>query len=48
MNSILKGLPKIYSESGDITDYLQHIYDAVNDIDLDLLRKYIMGEIKAF
>lgn len=33
MNSILKGLPKIYSETNDITDYLQHIYDAVNDIE---------------
>lgn len=33
MNSILNGLPKVYSETGDITDYLQHIYDAVNDIE---------------
>ena len=33
MNSILNGLPQIYSETGDITDYLQHIYDAVNNIE---------------
>lgn len=33
MNSILNGLSKIYSEKDDITDYLQHIYDAVNDIE---------------
>lgn len=33
MNSILNGLPNIYSESGDITSYLQHIYEAVNDIE---------------
>lgn len=33
MNSILKGLPKVYSETDNITDYLQHIYDATNDIE---------------
>lgn len=33
MNNILNGLPNVYSETNDITDYLQHIYDAVNDIE---------------
>ena len=33
MNSIINGLPQIYNESGEITEYLQHIYNAVNDIE---------------
>lgn len=33
MDSILNHLPKVHSESGNIVDYLQHIYESANEIE---------------
>lgn len=33
MDSIMNHLPKVHSDSNDLVDYLNHIYDAANDIE---------------